>query len=122
VEFKAGRVNSWPKIGRDKKKHSLAATKYTKDNYWRRKRADLIYKIVSSIGATEASDRLGVDKSEIQNWMNGTEIPVEIVGEVRALRSKIITLTRQANSNSREEEIFPNRGSGVRFFDGKIIG
>jgi hypothetical protein len=122
VEFKAGRVKSWPKIGRDKAKHSLAATQYTKDNYWRRKRADLIYKIVSSIGATEASERLGVEKDTIEKWMNGEDIPVEIVEEVRALKARIIALTRQANSNSREEEIFPNRGNGIRFYDGKIIG
>ena len=122
VEFRAGRVKSWPKIGRDKEKHSLAATRYTKDNYWRRKRAELIYKIVSSIGATEASDRLGVEKSDVQDWMNGGEIPSEIIEEVRALRARIVALTRQANSNSREEEIFFNKGCGVRFFDGKVIG
>ena len=122
VEFRAGRVRSWAKIGRDKEKHSLAATQYTKDNYWRRKRADLIYKIVSSIGATEASERLDVDKSDIYGWMNGEEIPPDIIDRVRALRSKILALTRQANSNSREEEIFSNNGPGVRFFDGKIIG
>ena len=54
--------------------------------------------------------------------MNGGDIPAEVIDEVRSLRDKIVSLTRQANSNSREEEIFSNRGSYTRFFDGKIIG
>jgi len=122
VESRAGRVKLWPKIGRDKEKHSLAAMRYTKDNYWRRKRADLIYKVVSSIGSTEAALRLDVSKEDIECWMNGGDIPAEVIDEVRSLRDKIVSLTRQANSNSREEEIFSNRGSYTRFFDGKIIG
>lgn len=121
VERRAGRVKSWPKIGRDKEKHSTAATRYTKDNYWRRKRARVIYTVVSSIGITEASERLGVDREEIRNWMNGANIPEDFIERVTDLKDKITTLTTQANSNLREEELFKSRGSHIRIFDGKIF-
>jgi hypothetical protein len=77
--------------------------------------------VVSSIGITEASERLGVDREEIRNWMNGANIPEDFIERVTDLKDKITTLTTQANSNLREEELFKSRGSHIRIFDGKIF-
>ena len=121
VEAREGRIKNWPKVGRDKEKHSKAAKKYTKDNYWRRKRAKLIYKIVSSIGITETSERLDVKQEQVRHWMNGGEIPQDLMAPVTELRDKLVSLTTQANSNLREEEIFKNHNSHIRIFDGKIF-
>ena len=121
IENSCGRLGAWSKIPRNLDKLSRAASQYTKDNYWRRKRAALIYRIVSSIGVTEASERLEVSKEEIGGWMNGEEISPTVLGEVEKLGAKIKKLTTQANSNQREEELFKNFNTGVRFLDGKII-
>ena len=121
VENKAGRLKSWAPIARDKKKFARAASKYTKDNYWRRKRAEVIYTIVTSIGTEEASSRLEVSSKEISKWMNGAPIPDSVEDRVYELHKTIKRLTREAVSNKRDESFFKDVDVGVRFFDGKIL-
>ena len=120
-ERTAGRIESWPKIERDKEKLARAAARYNKDNYWRRKKAALIYGIVSNIGTTEASSRLEVSKKDIAKWMNGEAIPEELWERVSSLHDTLRRLTKAANSNEREEIIFEDFDLGVRFFNGKIM-
>ena len=121
VEYLAGRLQSWSPIARDKEKFSRAASQYTKDNYWRRKKAESIYTIVTSIGTAEASERLEVSAKEIAKWMNGDPIPEGVEDRVHDLYTTIKRLTREARSNEREETFFKDVDLGVRFLDGKIF-
>jgi len=121
TETLAERIHSWPIIRRDKQNYIDAASKYTKDNYWRRKKVEVIYQIVSQIGATEASERLEVSKKDIKNWMNGVVIPSEFSERVKKLRDEIYDLTVKAKSECREEEFFNHHPPEVRIFEGKCI-
>jgi hypothetical protein len=119
VETSAGRIKQWEPVGRDVKKYSESHSRRTKDNYWRRKKAGDIYKIVSNIGLTEAASRLGASKEEITLWLNGGEVPVKFLELSKLLQNEIKSLTVQANSETREKEFFEYIKQPTLIFNGK---
>jgi len=121
VETLAGRIKQWDPVARDTEKYSKAHAQRTKDNYWRRKRAGDVYKIVSHIGLTEASHRLGATKEDITLWMNGVEAPPEFLERAKNLQAEINSLTVQANSEIREKEFFEYIKSPILMLNGKSL-
>jgi len=121
VETAAGRIKQWKAIPRDTEKYVKAHSKRTKDNYWRRKKAGDIYKVVSHIGLTEVSQRLGASKEEITLWMNGKEVPPEFLERAKLLQEEISCLTVQANSEIREKEFFEYIKNPILMLNGKSL-
>ena len=121
VETLAGRIKQWEPIGRDVAKYTKSHSKRTKDNYWRRKKAGDVYKIVSQIGVTEASERLGASKKEIGKWMNGKDVPDKFRQKVKKLQKEIKSLTVKANADNREEEFFEYIKQPIIRLNGKTL-